>query len=68
MPNDDQRRRGHDGDIAPTFDEITQSMLFGDLWERPPLSKRDRSLITVATLVGPLSHERAASTGLRRDS
>jgi 4-carboxymuconolactone decarboxylase len=26
-------------------------VLFGDVWERPGLSKRDRSLITVTTLV-----------------
>ena len=26
-------------------------MLFGEVWERPELSKRDRSLITVATLI-----------------
>ena len=39
------------GDIAPKLAEITDDVLFGDVWERPQLSKRDRSLITVATLV-----------------
>jgi len=39
------------GDFAPKLSELTQQVLFGDIWERPDLSKRDRSLITVATLV-----------------
>ena len=30
---------------------LTDDVLFGDVWERPELSKRDRSLITVAALV-----------------
>jgi 4-carboxymuconolactone decarboxylase len=38
-------------DVAPTLDRITQQLLFGEVWERPELSKRDRSLVTVATLV-----------------
>ena len=51
MPNDIEVRRGPYADVAPALDEITQNVLFGDVWERPGLSKRDRSLITVATLV-----------------
>jgi len=39
------------GDIAPKFVELTDKVLFGDIWERKELSKRDRSLITVAALV-----------------
>ena len=39
------------GDFAPKLVELTDDVLFGDVWERPGLSKRDRSLITVATLV-----------------
>ena len=38
-------------EIAPKLAELSASVLFGDVWERPGLSKRDRSLITVATLV-----------------
>lgn len=30
---------------------LTDDVLFGDVWERPELSKRDRSLITVAALI-----------------
>ncbi|HEX8960083.1 MAG TPA: carboxymuconolactone decarboxylase family protein [Geobacteraceae bacterium] len=39
------------GDIAPKLAELTDDVLFGDVWERKELSKRDRSLITVAALV-----------------
>lgn len=39
------------GDIAPKFAELSDEVLFGDVWERPQLSKRDRSLITCAALV-----------------
>jgi 4-carboxymuconolactone decarboxylase len=37
-------------EIAPKLGELTDAVLFGDVWERPELSKRDRSLITVAVL------------------
>ncbi len=37
--------------MAPKLVELTEGVLFGDVWERPGLSKRDRSLITVAALV-----------------
>lgn len=39
------------GDFAPKLVSLTDDVLFGDIWERPELSKRDRSLITVAALV-----------------
>ena len=39
------------GDIAPKLADLTDDVLFGDVWERPELSKRDRSLATVAALV-----------------
>ena len=39
------------GDLAPKLVELTEEVLFGDVWERPQLSKRDRSLITCAALV-----------------
>jgi 4-carboxymuconolactone decarboxylase len=39
------------GDTAPKLVELTDEVLFGDVWERPELSKRDRSLITVTALV-----------------
>jgi len=39
------------GDVAPKLAELTDEVLFGDVWERPGLAKRDRSLITVAALI-----------------
>ena len=38
-------------EVAPRLAELSAAVLFGDVWERPGLSKRDRSLITVATLI-----------------
>ena len=37
--------------IVPHMIELTETVLFGDVWERPGLSKRDRSLITCASLL-----------------
>jgi 4-carboxymuconolactone decarboxylase len=39
------------GDVAPKLAELTDNVLFGDVWERPGLARRDRSLITVAALI-----------------
>lgn len=39
------------GDFAPKLAELTDDALFGDVWERTELSKRDPSLVTVAALV-----------------
>jgi 4-carboxymuconolactone decarboxylase len=39
------------GDIAPKMAELTDNVLYGDIWERPGLSKRDRSLVTIAALI-----------------
>ncbi|MFH1954552.1 MAG: carboxymuconolactone decarboxylase family protein, partial [Pseudomonadota bacterium] len=54
--------------------ELTDDVLFGDIWERPGLSKRDRSLITVATLVAlyrtnelPFHLGRALENGITKD-
>ena len=61
-------------DFVPKLGELRDNVLFGDVWERPGLSKRDRSLITVATLValnrteqlkGHL--ERALNNGVTKD-
>lgn len=37
-------------EIAPKLADLTADVLFGDVWEQPDLSKRDRSLITIAVL------------------
>src|SRR5579859_2318196 len=62
------------GDIAPKLVELTDDVLFGDVWERPGLSKRDRSLITVAALVAlyrtrelPSHLRRALANGISKD-
>jgi 4-carboxymuconolactone decarboxylase len=39
------------GDVAPKLADLTDTVLFGDVWERPGLSKRDRSLVTVSALI-----------------
>ena len=39
------------GDVAPKFAQLTDEVLFGDIWARPGLSQRDRSLITVSALI-----------------
>ena len=39
------------GNFAPKLVDLTDNVLFGDMWERPQLSKRDRSLVTVSALV-----------------
>nr|WP_035810605.1 carboxymuconolactone decarboxylase family protein [Kocuria sp. TGY1127_2] len=38
------------GDVAPKLAELTDEVLFGDVWARAELSRRDRSLATVAAL------------------
>ncbi len=62
------------GDIAPALATYTDEVLFGEVWERPGLSKRDRSLITVASLVAlyrthelPFHIKRALENGLTRE-
>ena len=45
------------GDFAPKLVDLTDGVLFGDVWERTELAKRDRSLITVASLLTSGSFE-----------
>jgi 4-carboxymuconolactone decarboxylase len=61
-------------DIAPALADYTERVLFGDVWERPGLSPRDRSLITVAALVAlyrtnelPVHLKKALQNGISRD-
>ncbi len=62
------------GDVAPALAEITDTVLFGDVWQRPGLSPRDRSLITVSSLVSqyrinemPFHLKLALENGVTRD-
>lgn len=59
------------GDFAPKLVSLTDDVLFGDVWARPELSPRDRSLVTVAGLIAggnteqlPGHLERARQNGL----
>ena len=62
------------GDIAPHLAEITDKVLFGNVWENPALSPRDRSLVTIASLISlyrinemPFHLKRALENGLTRE-
>jgi 4-carboxymuconolactone decarboxylase len=45
LPRDDIRS------VAPALDKYAHGIIFGDLWKRPDLLPRDRSMVTVATLI-----------------
>jgi 4-carboxymuconolactone decarboxylase len=38
-------------DVFPKLGELTDKVVFGDVWERKGLAKRDRSLVTLSALV-----------------
>lgn len=61
-------------DIAPALAGITDNVLFGEVWKREGLSPRDRSLITVASLISlyrtnelPFHLKRALENGVTRE-
>jgi 4-carboxymuconolactone decarboxylase len=61
-------------DVVPKMIDLTEKVLFGDVWERPNLSKRDRSLIVCAVLTATYRPEqlvghlqRALDNGLTKD-
>ncbi|WP_266182178.1 carboxymuconolactone decarboxylase family protein [Dyella humicola] len=56
MPDQISPARQAFGDIAPALATYTDDVLFGDVWKRPGLGPRDRSLITVASLVALYRH------------
>ena len=47
-PNSAQQVGGDPYPALPYLSELERTLLFGDIWERPGLSRRDRSLVTVA--------------------
>jgi 4-carboxymuconolactone decarboxylase len=74
MASEAKPTKGPFADVAPKLDELTQQVLFGDVWERAGLSKRDRSLITVATIIAgyrtnelPFHMKRALENGVTKD-
>ena len=61
-------------DIAPHLSAISNTVLFDDVWQRPALSRRDRSLVTVASLIAlyrgnelPFHLKKAMENGVTRD-
>jgi len=59
--------------VAPKLSELTADVLFNDIWQRQELSRRERSLITLATLTAlgrngqlPWHINFALSNGLER--
>jgi 4-carboxymuconolactone decarboxylase len=69
-----EKPRNPFADIAPALGEYTDKVLFGDVWKRPGLSPRDRSLVTVASLVSlyrtnelPFHLKKALENGITRD-
>ncbi|MBV9735312.1 MAG: carboxymuconolactone decarboxylase family protein [Acidisphaera sp.] len=61
------------GDLAPKLAEITDTVLFGDVWEGTELSPRDRSLVTVTALAAnyrinelPFHLKKALENGLAK--
>ena len=62
------------GDFAPKLAALTDDVLFDDVWNRPELPARDRSLITVAVLTAGGNTEqlgfhlgRALANGVTRE-
>jgi 4-carboxymuconolactone decarboxylase len=74
MPNEPVTPRNPFADIAPALAHYTDDVLFGEVWKRPELSPRDRSLVTVACLVAlyrtnemPFHIKRALENGVTRE-
>ncbi len=74
MADENEPMRAPWGDIAPRLTEITDTVLFDDIWQRPSLSPRDRSLVTVSALIAlyrtnelPFHLGKALENGVNRD-
>jgi 4-carboxymuconolactone decarboxylase len=74
MNEEPTNARKNFGDIAPHLAEITDKVLFGDVWENSALSPRDRSLVTITSLISlyrinemPFHLKKAVENGLTRD-
>ena len=74
MTDTPNQTKGPFADVAPALDQFTRGVLFGEVWERQELSKRDRSLVTVATLIAqyrinelPFHLKFALQNGVTRD-
>ena len=74
MKEEPTNARKNFGDLAPHLAELTDKVLFGDVWENPALSQRDRSLVTITTLISlyrinemPFHFKRALDNGVTRE-
>ena len=74
MKDEPTNARKSFGDIAPHLAEITDKVLFGDVWESLALSPRDRSLVTITSLISlyrvnelPFHLKRALENGVTQD-
>ena len=74
MKDEPRNARKSFGDIAPHLAEITDKVLFGDVWEHAALSPRDRSLVTITSLMSlyrlnemPFHFKKAQENGLTRE-
>jgi len=60
-----KRPSGRRGDelaaVVPALTEMTDRVLYGEVWDREGLSKRDRSLLTVASLLTANRHQQLAA-------
>ena len=54
--------------FVPALVDYTNDVVYGDLWERPGLSKRDRSLVTVAALIATYRPEQLESISPARSA
>ena len=61
-------------DIAPELTEISNAVLFDNVWQRPQLTPRDRSLVTISALIAlyrsnelPFHLKKALENGVTRD-
>lgn len=74
MTTEPTNARASFGDIAPHLAAITDKLLFGDVWENPALTPRDRSLVTITCLIAmyrinemPFHMAKALENGVTRD-
>ena len=68
------RPAGDPYSVVPKLGQLRDDVLFGDVWERPELAKRDRSIITCSVLVAMYRTEelkghlqRALDNGVTKD-
>jgi 4-carboxymuconolactone decarboxylase len=74
MADEPANARKSFGDIAPHLAEITDKVLFGDVWANAALSPRDRSLVTITSLISlyrinelPFHLKKALENGVTKD-